>query len=269
MKHMIRQLLVDAGRFEHLRYSIIYKWYARLFKPNLRQQYVKELNFYSSFLEKCPIIFDIGANDGHKTEVFLQFADTVVCLEPEPANFKTLQVRFRNRMKRVILLQKAAADADGEMPFYIHHPGSAFNTLSNKFRALAEKEGVTRFNEQVTYEAREMIGTTTLDRLITEFGQPCFIKVDTEGFELRVLKGLSRPVRFISLEYMLPDFKDELLVSLDILESQFPGALSFNVAIDEELVFPHFSTAAAVRAFAERNEKFTLELIVRNSSAAR
>jgi SAM-dependent methyltransferase len=39
-----------------------------------------------------------------------------------------------------------------------------------------------------------------LDSLISEFGPPKLCKVDVEGFEIEVLKGLSRPVPIISFE---------------------------------------------------------------------
>jgi hypothetical protein len=42
---------------------------------------------------------------------------------------------------------------------------------------------------------------TTLDELIGSYGVPDFCKLDVEGFELEVLKGLSQPVRALSFEF--------------------------------------------------------------------
>ena len=44
------------------------------------------------------------------------------------------------------------------------------------------------------------VAMTTLDELIGEFGCPRFCKVDVEGFETEVFKGLSRPIPIISFE---------------------------------------------------------------------
>jgi len=42
---------------------------------------------------------------------------------------------------------------------------------------------------------------TTLDLLIDRFGVPAFCKIDDEGLELEVLRGLSHPVPALSFEY--------------------------------------------------------------------
>ena len=43
---------------------------------------------------------------------------------------------------------------------------------------------------------------TTLDELVTRFGRPAFCKIDVEGFELEVLRGLSTPLPALCFEYI-------------------------------------------------------------------
>jgi FkbM family methyltransferase len=45
------------------------------------------------------------------------------------------------------------------------------------------------------------ITTTTLDAMILEFGLPVFCKIDVEGMDYDVLRGLSHAIRAISFEY--------------------------------------------------------------------
>jgi hypothetical protein len=52
----------------------------------------------------------------------------------------------------------------------------------------------------------ENVGTlkvpvTTLDTAIKDFGKPALCKIDVEGFEVEVLKGLSTPINTITIEY--------------------------------------------------------------------
>ena len=42
---------------------------------------------------------------------------------------------------------------------------------------------------------------TTLDKLIEQYEVPSFIKIDVEGYELEVLKGLTRLVPALSFEF--------------------------------------------------------------------
>ena len=59
---------------------------------------------------------------------------------------------------------------------------------------------------------------TTLDALIATYGEPAFCKIDVEGFERKVLAGLSRPLRALSFEY-LPAAHGEALDALAQVEA--------------------------------------------------
>jgi hypothetical protein len=52
-----------------------------------------------------------------------------------------------------------------------------------------------------TWNSTQTVSVTTLDNIIREHGVPAFCKIDVEGYELRVLQGLSYPIRAMSLEY--------------------------------------------------------------------
>ena len=55
-----------------------------------------------------------------------------------------------------------------------------------------------------------MVGTfevpvVTLDAAIEHYGVPAYCKIDVEGWEFEVLRGLSQAVDLISLEFHLTD----------------------------------------------------------------
>ena len=56
--------------------------------------------------------------------------------------------------------------------------------------------------EHVAWDSAETVTITTLDTLIDRFGIPDFCKIDVEGYELEVLRGLSQPIPALSFEYL-------------------------------------------------------------------
>ena len=70
----------------------------------------------------------------------------------------------------------------------------------------------------------------TLDRLIHDHGRPAFLKIDVEGFEDRVLMGLSRPVPALSFEFTTIG-RDVAQSCLDRLAAL--GPYRFDVALGE------------------------------------
>ena len=84
----------------------------------------KLLKFYSRFIKKDDLCFDIGANYGRRTEIFLKLGARVVAVEPQDACMKELQKKDGSN-KRVILVKKAISDNYGEEEIMI----SDSNTL--------------------------------------------------------------------------------------------------------------------------------------------
>jgi hypothetical protein len=104
---------------------------------------------------------------------------------------------------------------------WIDAPGSAKNTLSQKWAtALASDE--KRFGEKLSFERQKQIETVTMERLIEQYGMPVFVKIDVEGHELSVLRGMRRPVRYLSFEVNLPEFGPEGLECVQCLKSLAP-----------------------------------------------
>jgi FkbM family methyltransferase len=262
MKQKIKQLLKRKGWYYYLRYSSLFKIYESILKPEAKFQQKREVEFYRSFLPGCELVFDIGANDGHKTEAFLEFSKRVICIEPDEENSRLLNIRFRNN-KKVTVERVAVSDNSGTATMHIHHAASAFNTLSPKWKQLLENNGEQRWNEDIRFMGTTQIQTTTLDELIGRYGSPDFIKIDVEGHEPWVLNGLATAVPFISFESLLPEYKTECL---DCIKSilLIDGDARFNIAKDENLLFENFTSVEGIKEWIDQNENAnTVEVIVK------
>ena len=121
------------------------------------------------------------------------------------------------------LLGGAAVGAQpGELPIYISRRTPTVTTLSAEWQQAVQK--VASFST-VQWDQQKIVAVTTLDELIERFGLPVFCKIDVEGYEYEVLRGLSQPIRTLSFEYV----PAALATSLDCIKriSQL-GNYSFN-----------------------------------------
>jgi hypothetical protein len=89
------------------------------------------------------------------------------------------------------------------------------------------------------------VRVTTLDALIERFGVPRFCKIDVEGFEREVLRGLSRPIPFVSFEFSRELFTDAVDCMKQLAEL---GPTRFNCSLGESLVLmlAHWDSADRV-----------------------
>jgi FkbM family methyltransferase len=230
----------------------------------------KNIEFYSSFLPvarlKGAVVFDVGANKGNKTKAFLDMGCKVVCVEPEQKCLGTLHYRF-DRNPSVKIINKGLSDKEGKMTLHIQEFRSGYNTLSDKWAdslvnsADERKENTARFIDE--YE----VDITTLDQVIRQEGKPFYIKIDVEGLELAVLKGLSTPVPFISFEANLPEFKTETLEIVALMHTLSGGKTVYKLAAHDKIMQDKWLSNEEISAVIAHTAKDGAELICYTESA--
>lgn len=165
---------------------------ARLLKEQPKQN---AIDFYAQFVGSGDLCFDVGANVGNRTTVFTRLGASVVAIEPQSECVHLLKMLYRSN-PNVHVLQKAVGDAEGTAELST----SSFSTVSS-----LSPEWRQKFKEwespTATWDGTESVAVTTLGLVIEDYGVPRFIKIDVEGYEAQVLKGLPRPVDALSFEF--------------------------------------------------------------------
>jgi FkbM family methyltransferase len=185
------------------------------------------LRFYNRFLEKGDLCFDVGANVGNRTKVFLKIGARVVAIEPQAECCHHLQICF-GQMPNFTLLRTGLGRAIGEMDLYMG-PNNQLSSMSSEWLSAVRQSG--RFSEH-EWDRKESVPLTTLDQLIEKFGKPRFIKIDVEGFEFEVISGLSQPIEYISLEFT-PENLENTWTCLAHLERM--SAVKVNYSFNEDM----------------------------------
>jgi FkbM family methyltransferase len=163
--------------------------------------YAAELRFYGAFVRPGELCFDIGANLGQKTSLFLDLSARVIAVEPQPSCVKILRGSF-GRRSDVELVASAVGAEDGEAELFVCDETSTISSMSSRFVSTG------RFATSFNWRQKIVVPTTTLDALIDRYGVPVYCKIDVEGFEASVLAGLSRPLPLVSFEFSR-EFMDE------------------------------------------------------------
>lgn len=154
------------------------------------------LGFYTQFVKPGDLVFDVGANVGTRTKVFLRLGASVVGFEPQRACADVLrQVLGSNPSFR--LVQEAVGAASGRASLRVSDR-HVLSTLSETWLTRVRQSG--RF-AGAEWKTAYQVTVTTLDAAVARFGAPAFVKVDVEGFEAEVLAGLSQPVQSGSIEF--------------------------------------------------------------------
>ena len=269
IKEPAQRLLKQFGVYHRLQASLLYRAYWTIADESILRDSAREVLFYRQLLEgfkKGDSIFDIGANNGYKTDIFLRLGARVVAVDPDEANGEILRnkfLRYRLSPKEVSIVTEAVSDRIATQTMRIDEPGSAKNSFSKKWVDSLRVDG-NRFGNKLSFSHSKDVTTTTIERLCQGYGRPFFIKIDVEGHELSVLRGLKQPVPYLSFEVNLPEFRAEGLQCVDLLRSVAAHG-RFNLASDcrDGLLLPEWLGRDDFCQVLERSEYGSVEVFWR------
>jgi FkbM family methyltransferase len=200
----------------------------------------EQMAFYADFVSAGDLCFDIGANRGVKSEALLRVGARVVAVEPQPACAVELRERL-GHFQDFVCVESAVGE----------RPGTA--TLNVSECDVLSSVDPNWFGQSGQWSASIPVKMTTLDGLIAEYGAPRYCKIDVEGFELAVLRGLSQRVPHLSFEFHIgADLNAATLACLARLEHFGPYQASLSRQEAPRLVEPWMSAREFAAYFEDR-----------------
>lgn len=212
-----------------------------------RQRALREL--YRPYIGAGDIVFDIGAHVGDRMIAMADLGARVVAVEPQPHLHGWLRRLARSRGDAITLVQSAVGADHGHIELAINALNPTVSSASADWRERVQRDHPgfrgQRWSRALT------VPVTTLTHLIERFGEPAFCKIDVEGFEADVLRGLDRPLPALSFEFVAGTLATAR-AAIERLEQL--AACEYNMIIGEQrrYAWTTWRDATAVDAWLDR-----------------
>jgi len=143
------------------------------------------------------LIYDVGAHIGQDSDFYLRKGFKVVAVEACPDLSCRLRERFRSYEAdgRLVLIDAAIAEQEGEVEFYFNESKSEWGTIRPDWAARNLRLGAP--------SRKIKVRAIPFGSVLRRYGIPYYLKVDIEGADLlclEALAGFSEKPNFVSLE---------------------------------------------------------------------
>lgn len=146
-----------------------------------QRAHLDETEVVSAMVEQMPnlagTMIDVGAHRGHAAKHFVDKGWQILCYEPDDDNRKHLVTRFGHRENVSIDKRAVLESAQHQLDFYKSEESSGIS-------------GLLKFRD--THEVAASVDSTSVAEIVADhrLDRVGFLKIDVEGFDFSVLKGV-------------------------------------------------------------------------------
>ena len=179
-------------------------------------QQIKILKYLKNNLKSKIILFDVGAHHGETLKLFSKKfeIEEIHCFEASPINFKILSKELKRlNQKSKIYLNNIGIGSSNKNTFINQTEetsSSSINEFNMNSKYFKKKMKILNIKNYENFYKKIPIKIIKLDDYIEQkkIKKIDILKIDTEGFELNVLKGLklnNKKIKFIYFEHHYDD----------------------------------------------------------------
>ncbi len=178
----------------------------------------KILNFINKKFSKPLIVFDIGAHYGETINIFQKKINCkkIYSFEASPINFKILRKNYPDNHSDKLEIYNYGIGKENISTYInqtLESSSSTLNDLNIKSNYFYKKLKILNVKDNELFSKKVPVNIISLDYFIKEKGIKSIdlLKIDTEGYEFNILKGLSKSHKIIKLVYFEHHYDDMIM----------------------------------------------------------
>ncbi len=181
-------------------------------------QQKKIIKFINNKFSKPITVFDVGAHYGETIKLFSNKLKIkkIYSFEASPKNFKILNKNFiKYRSEKIKIYNFGLGDkiSNSFINQAIESSSSSINKLNKDSKYFMKKLKILNIKNKDLFSHQIPIKIFTLDHFIenNEIENVDLLKIDTEGYEFNIIKGLSKYSHKIKLIYFEHHYDDMII----------------------------------------------------------
>ena len=153
------------------------------------------------------LVFDIGCNKGEFTQAVREKYPfcKVICVDANK-DFSKLPI-YTATPGNVFCNALVAEEPDDQRSFYVEQNQTGISTASISWKEQSRFGKGSKYlpPSSGNWDRTDIVKTTTIEELEQKYGTPDFIKIDVEGYENNVIRGMNGYVSPLCFEWVEED----------------------------------------------------------------